>query len=375
QLGIAEKDSSSQRLVLGGLLTSAGAAKGFRFAIDPDKLVLNGDIWTVPEENFIQFSSKVLYANNVKIERNGSFIALNSQGPVAANAPLNVEFGNFRISTVMEMIQRQDSTFSGTINGTANVTNLMKGTPAFTSDIIVSQFAYMGNPVGDIALKASSASATLYNIDAALTGNGNQISVIGSYDAQPKAGVLNLTANVTTLNLKTVESFAMGAVKDVAGTANGTLKITGTVADPDIIGDLNFNAAQFNVAMLNAVYKLPNERISFTSDGISLQNVTIADASNNQMKVSGMVYTKNYVDYRFDLAANTDRFLAMNSTGKDNDLYYGTLWLDANATIKGDQNLPVIDAKVAVLDGSDLTIVVPGAAAGASESEGVVEFV
>ncbi len=372
RLAVAE-NNGQERFVLGGLLNSIG--RGYRFSFNPEQLVINYDQWRVPQDNYLQFDTNLLYAHNIRLERNNSFISLNSTGPVTPAAPMQVQFNNLDIGYLVQSFQQQDSLMDGTINGTATVRDIMSGAPGFTSDLTVTDFAYMGTPVGNIALKANSAANNRYNIDARLTGNGNQMLINGFYEAQPNAGLLNLTADINSINMASIEGFTQGMVKDMAGTANGNLRITGTVDDPNITGQLNFNQAQFNVAMLNAVYRLQNERLLFNEQGISFPNFTLTDSLNNPLVLNGNIYTQNYTDYRFDLRANTDNFLAMNSTAKDNDLYYGRLVMAADATITGDMTTPEIDARVRVLDNSAITAVVPADEAGAAEREGIVEFV
>ncbi|HSI89601.1 MAG TPA: hypothetical protein VK927_00725, partial [Adhaeribacter sp.] len=198
RLAVAE-NNGTEKFVVGGLLNSIG--KGYRFVLNPDQLVINRDKWTVPADNYLQFGSDFLYANNIKLERNGSFVSLNSTGPVVPNAPLQVQFSNFDIGYAMQTFQQEDSLIAGILNGEATIRNLMAGNPAFTSDLTVTDFAYTGVPVGNLALQANSAGGNRYNLNATLTGNGNQANITGFYEAQPTASLLNLTADIASLNL------------------------------------------------------------------------------------------------------------------------------------------------------------------------------
>ncbi|MBF9253692.1 translocation/assembly module TamB domain-containing protein [Pontibacter sp. 172403-2] len=362
-----------EQFVIGGLLNSLGP--GYRFSFNPDQLVINGDRWTVPAENYLQYDTNLLYANNIQLQHDNSYIALNSTGPLGPNAPLNVQFSNFKIGYLLETFQREDSLAAGTINGTATINNLMAGTMSFTSDLSVTKFAFQGVPVGDIALQASSQGLNRYNVDASLTSNGNQLLVDGFYESQPNASLLNFDVNVANLNMASFQGFTAGMVKDMGGSASGRLHITGTLDDPAILGQLNFNQAQFNVAMLDALYRLEDERLVFNEQGINFPDFTLTDSLGNDLVVNGNILTKDYVDYRFDLTASTDKFLAMNSTAADNDLYYGTVLMAADASITGDLARPELKINVRVLDGSAFTAVVPADEVGAAEREGVVEFV
>ncbi len=373
RLAIAE-ENGDPRFMLGGHLASTAEGGGYRFSFNPGQIVINRDEWTVPEENFFQFGGDILYANNIRIERNGSFILANSTGPVAPNAPLQVEFGNFEIAYLMESFQQADSLISGTINGEATLRNLTEGTMAFTSDIGVKTFAYMGVPVGDLALRASSASENRYDVEASLSGNGNQVLIGGFYEAQPEASILNLDANIESISLAALQGFAADMVTDMGGNINGNLAIRGTVEDPNITGQLNFDQAQFNPTMLNTLYRLQNERMVFNEQGINFPNFTLRDAENNSMVLNGNILTQDYTDFSFDLGAVSDRFLAVNSTVNDNDLFYGKLLLATNTKITGNMTVPVINSRLNILDGSNMTFVVPADEAGAAEQEGIVQY-
>ncbi|RDV15867.1 translocation/assembly module TamB [Pontibacter diazotrophicus] len=374
RLAIAGDTTEQERFVIGGALDSEG--QGYRFAFNPDQLVINGDDWDVPQDNYLQFGTDLLYANNIVLQHNNQAIALNSTGPVGPGAPLNVGFENVDIGYIMGTFQDpQDSLIAGTINGEATLEDIMSGTLSFTSDLTVTDLMFEGTSVGDIALDASSTGDDRFNINAQLTDNGNQVIVDGFVETQPNATLLNLDANIASLNMASLEGFTAGMVENMGGRANGNLSISGTLDDPDIIGQLNFDQAQFTITMLGSLYQLQDERLVFNEQGINFPDFTLTDSLGNDLTVNGNVLTQDYADYQFDLTANTDRFLALNSTAADNDLFYGTVWIAADATVGGDLAEPVLRVDVNVLDESDFTAVVPADEAGAAEREGIVEFV
>ncbi len=363
-----------ERFVVGGVVSSLG--RGYRFVFNPDQLVINGDKWTVSEDNFLQFDTDLLYANNIRLQHSNQGILLNSTGPVAPNAPLEASFDNLDIAYIMRTFQApEDSLIAGTINGTATIRNMLAGNLAFTSDLTITEFAYEGVPVGDLALNASSGSGGRYNVDARLTGNNNQVVVNGYMEPQADATLLNMTASIDQLNMASLEGFMAGMVDQLDGSATGDLRITGTLAQPDILGQLNFNQAQFNITMLGSLFTLQNERLEFNEQGIRFPNFTITDSLGNDLIVNGNILTQTYTDFELALDVNTKRFLALNSTAQDNSLFYGTVYVGADAAITGSMMLPVIRVKARVLDGSDFTTVIPADEVGAAEREGIVEFV
>ncbi|MFD2515023.1 translocation/assembly module TamB domain-containing protein [Pontibacter locisalis] len=374
KLTVAGSDTTDTNFMLGGIFNSLG--EGYRFTFQPDEVIINGDLWNVPEDNSLQFDTDFIYANNIVLQRNNSSLSLNSTGPVGPGAPLQVNIQNFDLGYLMASFQPSDSLLlDGTLNGEATVQNLLSGTLSFTSDLEITDFTYEGVPVGNLALEANSTGGNRYNIDAALTGNSNQVNIAGFMETQPNATLLNLNANIDRLNLASLEGFTAGLVKDMGGLARGDLEITGTLDNPEIIGPLYFDQAQFNITELGSLFTLENERLLLTEEGIRFPNFTITDSLGNDLVVEGRILTETYTDFQFDLEVDAERFLVLNSTAADNDLYYGTVFVDAEATITGDMAVPVIQIDARVLDGSEFTTVIPADQIGAAEREGIVEFV
>lgn len=373
RVGISE-DNGQERFALGGLLNSLPAA--YRFQFTQGDVVFNSQAWDVSPNNYLQYFTKTgdVYASDVRLENQGKALTFDSPGGLRANAPLQIGFSNFQLSDISQAIERSDSLISGTLNGQVTLQDIATKM-GFTSDLTVSQFAYQKNLIGDIGLKASTAAGDRYNLNATLTGNGNDLAIAGYYVAQTTSNALNLNADIRRLNLAAFEGFGAGMVEDLLGTVNGQLAITGSVSQPLIRGNADFRDATFTLSMLGAKYRLANESIRFDEQGLNFNNFTIADSLNNKALVNGRVLTQNYLDYRFALDVDANNFIAMNSTKADNELFWGKLLIDADAKISGDMNRPVVNTNVKVLDGSALTMVIPAAAAGRVAHEGIVDFV
>ena len=141
---------------------------------------------------------------------------------------------------------------------------------------------------------------------------------------------------------------------------------------------MNTNDAGFTLTQLGSPFTLPNESITLDDRGVAFQNFTILDSLRNKAVVDGYILTKNYVDvdnYRFQLRAVTDDFIAVQSSARENPLYYGKLVVDSDTRITGTLNLPVVRTTATIVEPSNLTVVVPNDEAGRVESDGIVEFV
>jgi hypothetical protein len=345
----------------------------YEFSLLQNGLVLNYDPWTVNAGNALQFGSKGILARNFNITSSNQTLGINTTSQ-KLNGPLAVTFENFKIETLTRIAEKDSLKVGGTINGNALVSNFA-ASPVFTSDLNIRDFNFKADTLGDIAIKVNNQQANTFAADVAITGKGNEVRLSGLYHTNQPNDNIDLNLNIVKLNMKSIEGYTMGSLRNTTGAITGEMKIAGSPAAPRVNGDIDFNKVGFNVSMLNSYFRLDNEKISFDQNGINFNNFTLVDSAGNKATINGGVYTKTFADFKFGLDINTNNFRLINSTREDNQLYYGRLYLNSRIKIRGDMNKPVVDATLAVNDQTNLTVVLPQSDPGVEDRKGVVEFV
>lgn len=343
----------------------------YQFSFLQNGLVLDYKPWAVNTDNALQFGEKGIFAKDFTISNSNQILSINSTAQ-QMNAPVKVDFKNFHIETLTRIAQQDSLQVGGVINGDATISNFQKS-PVFTTAMNIGDFSFKGDTVGNIAIKVNNQTKNAFAADVSITGKGNQVDLKGLYYTSPQSR-FDLNLNIVKLNIKSIEGFSFGSIKEATGDLSGQLKIAGTTSAPAIRGDINFNKVGFNVSMLNSYFTMPKESITFSNDGIHFNNFTLVDSTGNKAVVTGAVYTSNYTDYKFGVNIHSDNFRVINSTREDNQLYYGKLYLNSDIKITGDKDSPVVDANLTVNDKTNLTIVLPSSDPGIEDRKGVVEF-
>jgi hypothetical protein len=344
----------------------------YQFSFLQNGLLLDYTAWAVNADNMLQFGSKGILAKDFTITNSNQILSINSTSQ-EMNSPVKVDFKNFHIETLTRAAEQDSLQIGGVINGNAEISNFQKS-PVFTSALNIGDFSFKGDTVGNIAVKVNNQTENAFAADVSITGKGNQVDMKGIYYTSPQSK-FDLDLNIVKLNMKSIEGFSFGSIKEASGDITGELKITGTTTAPSIRGDVNFNKAAFNVAMLNSYFTMPRESITFNNDGIRFNDFTLVDSTGNKAVVSGTVYTTNYTDYKFGLNIHTDNFRVINSTQDDNKMYYGKLFLNSDIKIRGNMDKPVVDATLTVNDKTDMTIILPSDDPGIEDRKGVVEVI
>ena len=83
--------------------------------------------------------------------------------------------------------------------------------------------------MGNIALKVNNQTPNAYAADVSITGKGNQVNLNGLYYTSP-ASTFDLNLNIVSLNMKSIEGFSFGSIRNASGNITGQLKITGTTS-------------------------------------------------------------------------------------------------------------------------------------------------
>lgn len=353
----------------------AGNAKSMNditeISLNPDGLKLNYTDWNVAEGNKIQISNAGILADNFRLSNGGSEILLQSETQ-SPNAPLNVSLKDFKIETITELIKKDTLLARGNINGTAQLRDLTKNM-TFTSDLNISDLIVYENPVGNLAVKVNNTSPKVLNADIALSGNNNDVKIVGDYNTSSSTFDLNMAIN--QLQMKSVQGFSMNAITNTEGYISGNLKITGTSSQPNILGKVKFNDAGLEIAKTGSDFRKLNDEIDFTSRGIEFNNFKINDRDGNSMNIDGQVLTQTYRDFAFNLDLNAKDFKVVNSEKSNEAIMYGILSIDAALQVRGNLDLPKVDGRLAVADNTDFTFVLPQSSPTLQEREGIVEFI
>jgi hypothetical protein len=353
----------------------AGNAKSLNditeISLNPNGLKLNYTDWTVAENNKIQISDNGIFADNFRLSNRGSEISLQSESQ-SPNAPLNVSLKDFKIETITELIKKDTVLARGNINGTAQLRNLTKNM-TFTSDLKITDLFVYGSPVGNVDAKVNNTSPNLLNANIVLSGNNNDVKIVGDYNTSSSSFDMNMAIN--QLQMKSVQGFSMNAITNTEGYLSGNLKITGTTDKPNIVGKVKFNEVGLQIAETGSDFRKLNDEIDFTSRGIEFNNFKINDKDGNSMDIDGQVLTQTYRDLAFNLDVNAKDFKVVNSQKSDDAIMYGILAIDAALHIRGDLDLPKVDGRLAIADNTDFTFVLPQSTPSMQDREGIVEFI
>src|SRR5690606_31692033 len=184
---------------------------------------------------------------------------------------------------------------------------------------------------------------------------------------------MNLNLDIKSVELALIENFTKKAISDAEGTIAGKVKITGSPEKPVYDGSFQFRNATVTVTAVNERFTLADEQLSVRNQGVYFDRFTIRDSKGETSAITGRIDTeKSLTNPEFFLDIDADDFRMLNSTRKDNDMYFGTLLADLDIAIRGDLENPVVTGRVRLNRGSNVTFIIPETQVAAVEREGIV---
>jgi translocation and assembly module TamB len=342
--------------------------------VSPENLLVNAQQWSIPEGNLMQFASQYVNLEEFRFFRENQTLSLRNDLSDILEDHLAVQFENFRLETFTSLLNPDELIAAGFVDGRLVLVNPFAAT-GILGELMVDSLKVMETPLGNLSLNATSETLGDYKLALSLKDGGMDLDLDGDFQANEAGGSFDLKMNLNQIDMEVIAGLSGGELRAASGNISGLIEASGTTNDPQYTGELVFNEAAFTVSQLNANYLLSNETIALDNAGVYFEDFTIRDENSNSFQIDGSIFTESFINPSFDLKLTADNFSVVNSTRKDNDLFFGRGVLDADVSITGDLNLPRVAANLTVKENTDLTVIIPESQLDLIERNGVVIFV
>ena len=340
-------------------------------------LKLNYNVWDVAPANSIVLVKGGFYVRGFDISYKGQYIKANSESP-AVNTPLKIDFDSFLLSNITEVMSRSDSILvNGVLNGNVTIQR-MSPSVQVTSDLTIHNLSVLSDTMGDLHAQVSNAAGNSLDAKVNLSGRGNDVTLAGTYYTQPTGNNdFDFNLDIKALALRSMETIAQNQIKNSGGYIRGNLKVQGKISSPELTGEIRTDSVVTTVSMINAVFRLPAEKIEFSNKSVLFDNFTIRDSANNKAIFNGSVDITDMSNAILNLqvGVNAANFHIARSTEKDNKNYYGSLLVTTDLQVKGPVSAPSVNGDIKILKGTDFTVVTPESNPQLEASKGIVAFV
>ncbi|GAB3576211.1 translocation/assembly module TamB domain-containing protein [Hymenobacter daeguensis] len=329
--------------------------------------------WTIAENNSVRISDfgREFDIKNLTFSNGEQFVG--AQGfisPDASKPPLELQLKDFELATLNPLTGQR---LGGRVNAQGTVSGIY-GPLAINSTLGVDSLTYDGTLIGQVAGHGdwdNAAGKLRVNLDIARS-NQLVLNVFGDISPNDPTNQLNLTGKLNDAPIVLAQPFLGSIFKNLGGTGQGELRLTGRFDSPNLLGLVDVSNGRLTFGYLGTTYTFA-DRISFTNTSIEFHSIRVRDALGNSGTVDGIVHHKGFKDMSLDIAANFRKLQVLNTTRKDNDLYFGTAYATGTARVTG----PTDDLNVVVRASSEAgtRLSLPLDNAAKAEKAGYIKFV
>ncbi len=276
--------------------------------------------WLVNNKTLISQKGSDWHLQDAGFSANNQQITLQGSISYDESLPLHVYLRNIDLKA-LEVVATEK--FSGLVNADLTFRNLYVN-PTLENQIQVSDLTVNNFLVGNITGNNQwNNLEKKFMVDFLVNRKGLEaINLKGYYDPNNTNNPLNVFAILNQANLRLAEPILRGLFSQVDGTITGEFAIRGTLNKPLIRGSGLVQDGQMMVDYLKTLYKFKGT-IGLTPSSIYFENIQLTDPFNNKGKLEGFIAHRNFDNMRLNIDGSFNNFLVLNTTIKDNDLFYG----------------------------------------------------
>ena len=334
--------------------------------------VLDKD-WTIAANNSVRISDygREFDVRNFSLSNGEQQVS--AQGFVSRNTarpPLLLNIKDFQLVTLKALTGQR---LAGRLNAQATVSGIY-GPLTIDNTLHVDSLHYNDVLVGDVTGRGTwdnPAHKLRVNLDVARAQN-RVLTVAGYLAPTAEQDQLHLDAQLQDAPLVLAQPFLNGVFQNVGGTGQGELHLTGRFGAPNLIGAVDVRNGQLTFGYLGTTYTFA-DRISFTNRTIEFHNIRLRDALGNTGTVDGVVHHQGFQDMSLSISAVFRKLQVLNTTRKDNDLYFGTAYATGTAQVTGPTDNLVVNVRATSEAGTRMSLPLDNAAK--AKKAGYIKFV
>ncbi|NID08660.1 translocation/assembly module TamB domain-containing protein [Fibrivirga algicola] len=352
-----DQTGTSNRADLNGELRFKGDAIDLTFR--QSKLRLLDTDWTLNPESLVRMVGNEFTLQNVTVSNQNQFITASGKVSADSAARLNLEARSFQLSSLNPVLNTK---LGGLLNGTVQLRNLYKAA-IVESQLNVAGLAYEDAIIGDlVGSGAYDPIAEQVIVDARLIREQADVFTLrGTYTPGLKTNSLALRALFNNTELKLAAPFTKGLFSNFGGTLVGQVDVKGTPKAPLLSGSVDIKKGRTTFDYLKADLFFDNT-VYFGDNEIVTRRMVLRDPEGNTAIVRGGVYHDNFKFFQLGFDADLQKFRIMNTTAKDNDLFYGQAVITGKAELFGPLDNLTVQADMQSNKGTRMYIPLDGAA-------------
>jgi len=333
----ADQDGRSNYVRLNGMVDFLRDSTRIKFGQSAVNVLEKS--WEFNPENLISINKRNIRIHNLVLSQGHQVIAANGMISPDPSKRLSLQVKNFDLASLNVVTGRD---FSGTLDAVFDIHNYYTN-PYIQNELNIDSLTIDKFLIGDVSGRNQwDTLEKKFVLNFFVDRNGKRIvDVAGFYNPAHESSPLNAVAKLQNANLRILEPFLEDIFNNIGGTVTGDFRIGGTIQKPAIDGEGEVTDGILTVNYLKTTYRYTGI-VGLSPHSIYFKNIEMSDIFDNRAKLNGRITHDNFFSMRINLEAAFQNFQVLNTTSKDNSLFYGQGYATGDLNLFG----PISNLKI-----------------------------
>lgn len=319
----------------------------------PSRIIIADSIWNLSHAKMSIDSTSILI-DNFHLGSQNHFVTVNGKLSENRNDQLSLKLQNIDLGN-LDLYLQEDTGLKGVVNGTVGIFDFYKSR-LFYSDIGVKGLEYQSHAIGDVSIVNKwDRETSLIDTEVMINHNNrNQFTGRGFFNPYSKNFIFNL--NFDHFSIGILNTLIKEGLTNFHGDGSGKVILSGTPDKLLINGAIYAENAGLTIDYTQVSYRL-NDSIRFSNDSLIFRRIEVRDVQNNRGIFNGSIRHDNFSNMDYNLSLTTNQILALNTTSRNNDNFYGSAVARGVLRITGKGQNVRLAGEATSLTGTNITIV------------------
>ena len=374
QQSIAQRGTNNYANLSGELIFLEDSTQ---IRVDPSTLQVLDRQWSFSDNNIVTLTNQEVYFSDFFLynqPQGGERQEVSVFGALSSDPDkqLTLRIDHFLVDNLNPVLTEN---YQGEVNGLLDVKNFFTNQEneassfVLDSEFSVSNFSINGFKVGNI-ISLVNWDNRQEQLDVNLMVDRERQRIItlkGNYDPKEEYDQLDLQASFQKANINVVEPFVDEIFSDIRGAMSGNFTVTGQLSHPVLLGDGNITSGHIKINYLNTDYTI-NGGLFLDENTIGVKDLVLRDERNQPAILNGGIFHDGFANFVLDIKGELNNVVVLNTTLKDNSLFYGKGFATGTMSILGPIDNLNISTRATTQKGTRIYIPV-GGTEGVEQSE------
>ncbi len=333
ELSTGFRDSATSTTATLGMNVKFDGFKQANITLLPSNISMADERWLISANN-ITATKERIEVDDFRIINGAQRLSLNGRASKNPSDSLTLMLKNYDISMITSVIDDLGYSVNGLSNGYVKIKQAF-GNPQIVADVALDSIDV--NTIPSPPLNLSARWNTKENrARVVITDRNNNNPVVTGYYA-PADVRYYAKLQVDSLNMGLLDPLLKSTIKDTRGYANVDVTLSGERRDASLHGTIDIYDVTTKILFTQVEYSIPSARIDVDDNRLTSYARKMYDKDGNEGLVTMNLSLDHLSNVSYNLRIVPENMLVLNTTEKDNELFYGKLYASGVATITGDK--------------------------------------